>query len=213
MKYARTDSFFVVKDWHKQRKRDHYYRLAKKEKYRSRAAYKLLQINERFSVIKRGNIVVDLGCAPGGWSQVALELVGEKGKVIGVDLKNVARITNLIFIKGDLTRDETIEKIQKISEKIDVIISDMSPRISGDRTYDQVRFLDLCMHALDLSEKILRRKGNLIVKTFQGELLNEFVSKVNKRFLYVKIHRPKASSSKSSEVYIVAKNFIAPRAR
>jgi len=207
------DSLNVPKDWLKKRKKDYYYRLAKKEMYRSRAAYKLLQLNEKFSVIKKGDVVVDLGCAPGGWSQLALELVGVKGKVVGVDLKNIKPIENLIFIRGDLTKDETLQMILEAVEKADVIISDMSPRISGHKSYDQARFLDLCENALNLGEKLLKHKGNLVVKMFQGELLNEFLAKVKERFRYVKLHRSKASISKSSEVFVVAKGFTSQRAR
>lgn len=203
----------MPKDWLKKRKKDYYYRLAKKEKYRSRAAYKLLQLNEKFSVIRNGDVVVDLGCAPGGWSQLALELVGAKGKVVGVDLKNIKPIENLIFVKGDLTKDETFQKILDVVGNVDVIISDMSPRISGHKSYDQARSLELCENALNLGEKLLKPKGNLVVKMFQGELLDEFLVKVKERFRYVKLHHSKASISKSSEVYVVAKGFTSQRAR
>lgn len=203
----------MAKDWLKQRKRDHYYRLAKRESFRSRAAYKLIQINEEFSIISKGDVVVDLGCAPGGWSQVALNIVGDSGKVVAVDLKNVKSVKGLVFIKGDITKPEVVERIKDEVGKADTIISDMSPRISGNRVYDQARFLELCDMSLKLANGILRKKGNLVVKIFQGHLSDEFVDEVKKRFSYVQIFRPKASNAKSAEVYVVGKDFIAPRAR
>jgi 23S rRNA (uridine2552-2'-O)-methyltransferase len=203
----------VAKDWLKKRKRDHYYRLAKKEKLHSRAAYKLLQINEELSVIKEGDKVVDLGCAPGGWSQVALELVGEPGKVVGVDLKGVRPIEGLTFVKGDATKPEIVDIIKNEIGEADAIISDMSPRISGNRVYDQARFLELCDMSLELSNALLKNRGNLVVKIFQGYLSDEFVERVKERFSSVRIFRPKASNAKSAEVYVVGKGFNAPRAR
>ncbi|MCK5607352.1 RlmE family RNA methyltransferase, partial [Candidatus Pacearchaeota archaeon] len=139
----------MPRDWLKNRKKDHYYRLAKKEKFRSRAAYKLLQINDRFSIIDEGDVVVDLGCAPGGWSLAALELVGRDGKVVGVDMKSIQPIEGLVFVKGDLAEEETVLKILEVAEEADAIISDMSPRISGNRSLDQARFLDLCENAIN----------------------------------------------------------------
>jgi 23S rRNA (uridine2552-2'-O)-methyltransferase len=203
----------VTKDWLKKRKRDHYYRQAKKESYRSRAAYKLIQINKELSVIREGDKVVDLGCAPGGWSQVALELVGESGKVVGVDLKGMRAIEGLIFIKGDVTNPEVVEMIKSEIGKANSIVSDMSPRISGNKVYDQARFLELCEMSLELSNALLKKGGNLVVKIFQGYLSNEFVDKVKERFTSVRIFRPKASNAKSAEVFVVGKNFSARRAR
>ena len=198
----------MPRDWLKNRKKDHYYRLAKKEKFRSRAAYKLLQINDRFSIIDEGDVVVDLGCAPGGWSLAALELVGRDGKVVGVDMKSIQPIEGLVFVKGDLAEEETVLKILEVAEEADAIISDMSPRISGNRSLDQARFLDLCENAINLSDKILKNHGNLVVKMFQGELLDELLDKVRTHFQNVKLYRPKASISKSSEVYVVAMSFF-----
>jgi 23S rRNA (uridine2552-2'-O)-methyltransferase len=203
----------VAKDWLKQRKRDHYYKQAKKERYRSRAAYKLIQINEELSVIGEGDKVVDLGCAPGGWSQVALGLVGDSGKVVGVDLKNIAPIDGLVFVRGDVTRPEVVDMIKNEIVQADTIISDMSPRLSGNRSYDQARFLELCDISLNLANSLLRNKGNLVAKIFQGHLSDEFVERVKGRFSFVRIFRPKASSTKSAEVYVVGKDFSAPRVR
>ncbi len=203
----------MAQDWLRKRRRDHYYRQAKREKYRSRAAYKLIQINEELSVIKEGDRVVDLGCAPGGWSQVALELAGKSGKVVAVDLKGMTPIEGLVFVKGDAAKPEIVEIIRNEIGEADVIVSDMSPRISGNRVYDQARFLGLCEMSLGLADTLLRRNGNLVVKIFQGHLSDEFVESVKKRFSFVRMFRPKASSSKSSEVYVVGKNFSAPRAR
>ena len=195
--------------WYRERKREHFYRAAKKEGYRSRAAYKLKQIQNRFHVVKKGDVVIDLGAAPGGWSQVAREIVGEKGLVVGIDLQPIKPIKDAIFIVGDITKKETIEKIkEKIgNKKVDVIISDMSPNISGNYSLDHANSIWLTENALDFAKKFLKNNGNFICKVFEGELLKEFLNKVKTSFEVVKLHSPPASRKSSSEIYVIAKIF------
>lgn len=207
----------MSKRWLKERRRDFYYKLAKKEHYRSRAAYKLKQINARFNIIKRGDIVIDLGAAPGGWSQIAHELVGFKGLVIAVDLQKIKPIEGVEFFKGDFRKQSTVESILSFLQRefnilsserlIDVVISDMSPDISGNYSVDHARCVELCEHALNFAQNNLKVTGNFLTKIFQGDLFDEYLEKVKKNFRFVKAHSPKASRDTSSEIYIVAKGF------
>jgi len=195
--------------WYRERKREHFYKAAKKEGYHSRAAYKLKQIQSRFHIIRKGDVVVDLGAAPGGWSQVAKELVGKKGLLIAVDIQPIKPIDGIVFIKGDMTKNETIEKIKnKINgRKINVVISDMSPNISGNYSMDHANSIWLSENALGFAKKFLKNNGNFVCKVFDGELLRDFLEKVKDCFEIVKLHSPPASRKSSSEIYIVAKKF------
>ncbi|KAA0005562.1 MAG: RlmE family RNA methyltransferase [Thermoplasmata archaeon] len=195
--------------WYRERKREHFYKAAKKEGYHSRAAYKLKQIQSRFHIIRKGDVVVDLGAAPGGWSQVAKELVGKKGLLIAVDIQPIKPIDGIVFIKGDMTKNETIEKIKnKINgRKINVVISDMSPNISGNYSMDHANSIWLSENALGFAKKFLKNSGNFVCKVFDGELLRDFLEKVKDCFEIVKLHSPPASRKSSSEIYIVAKKF------
>jgi 23S rRNA (uridine2552-2'-O)-methyltransferase len=195
--------------WYSERKREHFYKTAKKEGYRSRSAYKLKQIQKKFHIIKKGAIVVDLGAAPGGWSQVATELTGKNGLVIGVDLQPIKPIDGAIFIIGDMTKSETIENIKKkIQNKaVDVVISDMSPNISGNYSMDHARSIWLAENALKFAEEFLKPNGNFLCKIFEGESVKEFIDRVKSSFKIVKLHAPPASRKSSSEIYIVAKGF------
>lgn len=197
------------KTWVRDKKRDYYYKKAKEEQYRSRAAFKLKQLNKKFKLIKRDDVVVDLGAAPGGWMQVAREIVGEKGYVLGVDLTEIEKFPfdNVVSIKGDFTTKATADGIREAVGHASVIISDASPSISGVWSIDHYRSIDLCRHALRLCRELLRPGGSFLVKVFQGEALEDFVKEVKKNFAYVKVTKPKASRSKSSEVYIIGKRY------
>ncbi len=188
------------------KKPDYYHHLAKKRGYKSRAAFKLIQINERFYIIKRGYTVLDLGASPGGWSQVALELVGDSGKVIAVDIKPI-KIRGVAFIRADVFSEDIIEKIREIADTVDVVISDMSPNISGIHSVDHARSIDLAQRAFFIAEQVLRVGGNFVTKAFQGDLLKNFVKELQKNFELVKVHKPKASTPRSSETYIICKRF------
>jgi 23S rRNA (uridine2552-2'-O)-methyltransferase len=197
------------RDWIQTHKADSYYKKAKKEGYRARSAYKLEQLSKKYKLIKAGNKVIDLGSAPGSWLQILQELVGEKGIVIGVDLKGIKPIEGVNFIKGDMLQNKTLKRVMAATEgePFDVVCSDMSPDISGHYSMDQARSVHLCEMALELAEKVLRHDGNLIMKIFQGEDFPEFLAKVKPRFKSVNCHTPPASRKISSETYIVAKKF------
>ncbi len=201
----------IMSEWQLAKRHDSFYRLAKQEGYRARSSFKLKQINEKFRIIHKGYAVVDLGCAPGGWMQVAKEIVGESGIVIGIDLKQVKPVEGTIFIQGDMTSEETVRKvldaISASGRKIDAVISDMSPNISGAYSMDHARSIDLCEHALNFARKVLRPGGNFAAKVFEGDLFPEYFNSVKSSFDFVKRYAPEASRSSSSEIYVVAKRF------
>ncbi len=188
------------------KKPDYYHYLAKKKGYKSRAAFKLIQINDRFYIIKRGYTVLDLGASPGGWSEVALRLVGESGKVIAIDVKPV-KVQGVLFINADVFSDNIIDKILEIVNRIDVVLSDLSPNISGIHSLDHARAMELARRAFFIAANTLREGGNFVTKVFQGDMLNRFVRDLRKNFELVKVHKPRASNSKSSETYVICKRF------
>ncbi|RMF88992.1 MAG: TRAM domain-containing protein [Methanobacteriota archaeon] len=196
--------------WLKEKRKDHYYRKAKSEDYRSRASYKLKQLNRRFGLIKKGDAVLDLGAAPGGWMQVAGEAVGDTGIVVGVDLAGIKpfKEENLITLQGDITKEETIERIRAVQETFNAVICDASPDISGAWDIDHFNSVELGRHALRMAGQVLREGGSFLVKVFQGSLLKEFEGEVKREFEFVKVAKPKASRKESSEVYIVAKGLL-----
>ncbi|CAG1006058.1 Ribosomal RNA large subunit methyltransferase E [Methanosarcinales archaeon] len=189
-------------------RRDFFYRKAKDEGYRSRAAFKLKQINEKFKIIKKGDTVVDLGAAPGGWLQVAKELSG--GIVVGVDILDIEEIEGVDVIKGDIRLDKTIEKIrEKIkSDRADVVICDAAPNLSGSWSYDHARSIDLSTSALECARKILKNGGNFAVKVFQGDMFPDFLNKVRGIFGKVQAFSPEASRQQSAEIYVIGKELL-----
>lgn len=198
------------KRWQRDKKRDYYYKKAKEEEYRSRAAYKLKQLNKKFKLLKRGDVVVDLGAAPGGWTQVAREIVGDTGFVLGVDKQGIKPFPqeNVALIKADFTSPEVEERIINKVGEAGVVISDASPDISGVWSIDHYRSLELASNALNLCKKILKPGGNFLVKLFQGEDFEEFIREVKRHFKYVKVSKPKASRARSAEVYVIGKRFL-----
>ena len=195
--------------WYKEKKREHFYKEAKRAGYRARSAFKLKQIQNKFKILRKSDTVIDLGAAPGGWSQVAKEIVGEKGTVVGIDLSPIKPIYGITFLKGDMTKDTSIKELIKIigEKKADVVLSDMSPDISGAYSIDHARSIYLSEQALITAELFLKTGGNFICKVFSGEDLQDFVKKVNEKFSSVKLFNPAASRKTSSEVYVVAKNL------
>lgn len=195
--------------WYKEKKREHFYKEAKRVGYRARSAFKLQQIQARFHLIPKNGIIVDLGAAPGGWSQVAKELVGEQGIVIGADLSNIQPLGDIQFLQGDITEPATVECIKDLmkGKKADVVLSDMAPDISGNYSVDQARSAWLCESALSVTDHVLRPGGHFVCKIFEGEDMKDFLQKVRQRFEVVKIFSPEASRKSSSEVYIIAKSF------
>jgi 23S rRNA (uridine2552-2'-O)-methyltransferase len=196
----------VPKTWLKQHRRDYYYQKAKEEKYRSRASYKLLQAIRKYRFMKPRDIVVDLGAAPGGWLQVSSKIVGEQGVVLGIDVKEIEPLTesNVCTIVGDITEPEIISQIQEIlPRQADVVISDVSPNLSGVWELDHARQIDLARQSLGIALAVLKFGGNFFVKTFQGDMITDFVAEVKRHFGRVEIVKPKASRARSAEIYIL----------
>lgn len=202
----------LPKAWIQNRKKDYYYQKAKAENYRSRATYKLSQTAKKYRFIRRGDVVVDLGAAPGGWIQAARRIVGKRGFVLGVDLKSIDPFPQdyVRTIIGDMTEPETLQQIQAfLPRKADVVISDASPNISGIWEVDHARQLDLAHQALKIALSLLRPSGNFFVKVFEGGLLRDFIKITQKHFQSVKMIKPKASRAKSSEMFLLALKLIA----
>jgi len=195
--------------WYSEKKKEHYYKEAKRVGYRARSAFKLKQIQNKFNVIKKGDVVVDLGAAPGGWSQVAKELVGDQGRVVGIDLSYIKPVYGITFLQGDLTEESTAENVRILvgDRNSDVVLSDMSPDISGNYSVDQARSVYLCEHSLKLACILLKPGGHFVCKVFEGEDLRDFISEVNKNFKMVNKFSPPASRKSSSEIYIIARHL------
>ncbi|HEX2021313.1 MAG TPA: RlmE family RNA methyltransferase [Candidatus Thermoplasmatota archaeon] len=203
----------MSRKWLRERSKDAWYRLAKKEGWRTRASFKLLQIDEKFSLIHEGDRVVDLGAAPGGWSQVAVELVGPTGKVVGVDLDKIEPLDGATFLRGDMTDPDTVAKtLEACGGVADVVVSDMSPNISGAYATDHARSVYLSHCALEFAEKVLVRGGSFACKVFEGTDFHAFLDRVRGVFEDVRVANPAASRAASSEVYVVARGFRGPSA-
>lgn len=189
---------------------DTYYKKAKQEGYRSRAAYKLIELQQRFRLMKAGDWVVDLGAAPGGWLQVATRVVGPHGKVIGVDLQAIDgfRESNIMLVQGDITADDTERKIKRLmGGPPHCVISDLAPRLSGIRDADTARCLELNRAALKIATELLRPGGTLLIKSFINNELPAFTLEIKKHFRSVQRTRPEATRQRSSEFYFCAKDF------
>jgi 23S rRNA (uridine2552-2'-O)-methyltransferase len=186
-------------------KKDQFRRLAKDHGYRSRSAFKLLQLNKSYGILNKGYCVVDIGCAPGGWLQVALFEVGNKGKVIGVDLKKVEPIANTFIFQGSIEDENIINSILQItnSNNVDVVLSDLAPNVSGNWELDHARQIDLTKNALALSRRILKIGGKVVLKVFQGDMLDELIDELKKEYKKVITTKPSASRQVSSELYLI----------
>lgn len=190
--------------------KDAFYRRAKKEGYRSRAAYKLLELNQRFNLIRPGDRVVDLGAAPGGWLQVASQLTGKNGKVIGVDIQLIEAFKeeNIFILQGDITFKECQEKVKGLlGARADCVLSDLSPRLSGIRDADRSRSVELARSALQVASCLLRPGGNFLVKTFMGEELKSLSLELKGPFRSLQRTRPESTRKGSSEIYLCAQGF------
>ncbi len=195
--------------WYREKKKEHFYKKAKKQGYRARSAYKLLQIQNKFHLINSGDNVVDLGAAPGGWSQVAYNIVQPDGFVVGVDLSFIKPYEDVFFIRGDMTKDETLTTIMDaLNDKpVSVVLSDMSPDISGNYSIDHARSIYLCSEALKTAQKLLKKNGSFVCKIFMGDMFQDFISEVKGSFKQVKQFSPNASRKSSSEQYIIARSY------
>jgi 23S rRNA (uridine2552-2'-O)-methyltransferase len=189
-------------------RKDQYRKLAKENMYRSRSVYKLVQINKSHHILKEGMKVVDIGAAPGGWLQIASKIAGTRGTTIGIDLKEIAPIPNVITIVGNIENKDDINKlIQLINGKADVVLSDLSPNVSGLWEMDQLKQIDLTKNALEFTKTVLKENGCALYKVFQGENTSELINYLREFFLNVIITKPDASRKQSSEIYVVCKRF------
>lgn len=198
------------KRWMQRHVNDEYVQRAQREGYRSRAAYKLLELQEKDRLIKPGQVVVDLGAAPGGWSQVAAKLVGKGGQVFAMDLLEMEPIPGVDFLQGDF-RDQAVldELLRRLDGRpVDLVISDMAPNVSGNAAVDLPRSMYLCELALDFARQVLKPGGSLVMKVFQGEGFDELFRDAKGSFQRVLTRKPKSSRPKSREVYLVAGNYV-----
>lgn len=197
------------KAWMHEHVNDPYVKRAQAEGMRSRAAYKLEQLAGRDHLLKPGMVVVDLGAAPGGWSQVAGRIVGPEGRVIGVDLLDMAQLPGVRFVQGDFGDDAVLAEVERLLDgrPVDLVLSDMAPNISGVASVDQARSIGLAELALEFAVKHLKPQGNFLVKVFQGSGFEQLVAEIRRRFVQVMIRKPEASRSRSNEVYLVAKGL------
>ena len=195
--------------WLKEHFDDHYVRQSQKEGWRSRASYKLLEIQEKDHIFRPGSKVVDLGAAPGGWSQVAVQLVGEQGRVVASDILPMDAIAGVDFVQGDFTEETVLEHILATigADQVDLVISDMAPNMSGALSVDQPNAMYLAELALDLSRQVLRRGGIFLTKVFQGEGFDEYLRDMKTSFDKVQTRKPQASRARSREVYLLASGF------
>lgn len=197
------------KAWMQEHVNDPYVRKAQAEGMRSRAAYKLQQLAERDKLLKPGMTVVDLGAAPGGWSQVAGRVAGDGGRVVAVDLLDMTPVAGVTFIRGDFGEDAVLAEVEQAigGGGVDLVLSDMAPNISGVASVDQARSVGLAELALDFAVNHLKPQGNFLVKVFQGSGFEALVADIRRKFVQVMIRKPEASRSRSSEVYVVAKGL------
>lgn len=197
------------KGWLQEHFDDEYVKRSISDGYRSRASYKLLEINEKDKILRSGMTVVDLGSAPGGWSQVAAKLVGSKGRVVASDILPMDGIADVEFFQGDFTENEVVEQLLGILDgaTADLVISDMAPNMSGMNDIDQPQVMYLAELALDLARTILKPGAYLLVKVFQGEGFAEYQKELRSSFESVKVRKPKASRARSREIYLLAAGF------
>jgi 23S rRNA (uridine2552-2'-O)-methyltransferase len=188
---------------------DVYVKRAQKEGYRSRAAYKLLEIQEKDGVLVPGMRVLDLGAAPGGWSQIAARIVGPRGRITAFDILPMEPLPDVNFIQGDFRTDEALARLRQATdgEAVDVVLSDMAPNMSGNPAVDQPRMMILCELALDMAHRVLKPGGTLVVKTFQGEGFEALHKTMRASFKRVASRKPKSSRSRSRELYLVAMGY------
>ncbi len=197
------------KRWLNEHFSDPYVKRAKREGFRARSAYKLIEINQRYHLIKKGMVVVDLGASPGGWSEYIALLLENTGKIFALDLIPIKPIKGVEFIQGDFTTREIVNYLYNTlgGAKVDLVLSDMAPNLSGVKTVDQMRSVNLAECAFNFAIKVLKPGGSFLVKIFHGEGFEEFIQSLKKSFTEVKIIKPDASRSRSSEVFVLANSM------
>jgi 23S rRNA (uridine2552-2'-O)-methyltransferase len=196
-------------NWLREHFNDPFVKMAQKDGYRSRASYKLLEIQEKDRILRPGNIVIDLGAAPGGWSQVTSRVLGDKGRLIASDILEMDSIEDVTFIQGDFTEETVLAQILAAvgNQPVDLVISDMAPNMSGVRMADQARAMYLCELALDLAGQVLRPGGDFLIKIFQGEGFDQYHKQVRQMFEKVQMRKPLSSRDRSREQYLLARGF------
>ena len=197
------------KSWMQEHVTDAYVKRAHVEGMRSRAAYKLDEIAARDRLLKPGMVVVDLGAAPGGWSQVAAGRIGPRGRVIALDLLEMPSLPGVTFLRGDFRDDATLAELERVlgGQRADLVLSDMAPNLSGIASSDQARVLELAELALDFALKHMKPQGNFLVKTFQGAGFEDYLKILRSRFSAVAVRKPEASRDRSREVYLLGKGL------
>jgi 23S rRNA (uridine2552-2'-O)-methyltransferase len=187
---------------------DHYVKMAQQKGLRSRSAFKLLELQEKYALIKPGMVVVDLGAAPGGWCQVVLPLVGKSGQVVALDILEMEPIGGVDFVLGDFTEEESLQALEGAlgSRSVDLVLSDMAPNMSGMSTIDQAKAMYLAELALEFVRSRLKPGGDFVVKLFQGTDFDSYVREVRSLFNKVQVRKPKASRPRSREVYLLARD-------
>ena len=195
--------------WLKEHFDDQYVKKSKENGYRSRASFKLIEINEKDKLIKPGMTVIDLGAAPGGWSQIAAELVGDNGRVVASDILEMSPLAGVEFIQGDFTEEAVLNKILDTmgGDLADVVISDMAPNMSGNNAVDQPAAMYLVELALDMAREVLKPNGSFVAKVFQGEGFDQYMADVRTHFKKVVTRKPDSSRARSREVYIIGVGF------
>jgi len=196
-------------NWLREHFNDPFVKQAQKDGYRSRASYKLLEIQEKDRLIRPGMSVIDLGAAPGGWSQVTSRLIGGQGRLIASDILEMDSIPDVTFIQGDFTQDEVLEQIlQAVGDShVDLVISDMAPNMSGTPEVDMPRAMFLCELALDLAGRVLKPGGDFLIKIFQGEGFDQYLKDVRSKFDKVQMRKPSSSRDRSREQYLLARGW------
>lgn len=195
--------------WLKEHFQDEYVKRAQREGYRSRAVYKLAEIQEKYQLIKPGMAVVDLGAAPGGWSQYALGLLGKKGRIVAMDLLPIEPLPGVKMVQGDFREDAVLQQMLNILEgkAVDLVMSDIAPNISGVDAVDIPRAMYLAELAVDFADQVLSAGGSLLIKVFQGEGSDALLGTIKERYSKVAVRKPKASRPRSREVYVLARDY------
>ena len=197
----------ISKNWINKQRRDIYVRKSKIDGYRSRSAYKLIEIDEKFKIFKNGISVVDIGAAPGGWSQYASKKI-KNGRIVSIDLNEMQEIDNTFHIKGDFTEEKNQSQIKGLfKSNVDVILSDMAVNTTGNKNIDSINTGELCEEAMIFSKKILNIDGKFVSKIFMGSIFNEIILKAKSIFKEVKVFKPKSSRKNSKENFIICKNL------
>ncbi len=195
--------------WHHQHANDFYVRRSVEQGYRSRAAYKLKEIDDKDHLLKPGGVVVDLGCAPGGWCQVAAERMGGQGRIVGIDLLDMTGLNHVDFIQGDFSEEGPLAELEALlaGQRVDLVMSDMAPNITGVAVSDQARAYHLAELGLEFAEKWLKPGGAFLVKVFQGAGFEDYVRRLRAVFRGVVVRKPDASRDRSREVYLLGRGL------